>query len=128
MTANVWHSCVRVPLDAHFKDKPPELRKIFEKFLKLAEKIAPVTVRPAKTRISLQAKTRFAVATVRKNDLLCGVALDHGRGRPPVHKVEKFGNTYVHSFVLSSPADVDAKVASLLKEAYAVECKRHGGA
>jgi len=127
VTARVWHSCVNVPIDAHFKGKPPELRKTFDKFLALARKIGPITVRSAKTRISFQANTRFAGATVRATDLLCGVALDHGDARPPVRKVEKYGGTFVHSFALKHPSDVDETVGALLKEAYVLDGMRHGG-
>jgi hypothetical protein len=122
----VWHSCVNVPVDAHFEGKPAALRETFDKFVELAEKNGPVTLRPVKTRIALQANTRFAAVTVRKGNLACHVVLDHGAVRPPVRKVEKLGNNYVHAFVLARPADADSRIAGLLKEAYAVDRKRHG--
>jgi hypothetical protein len=122
----VWHSCVNVPVDAHFAGKPDTLRDTFDKFVKLAEKNGPVVLRPVKTRIALQANTRFAAVTVRKSDLACHVVLDHGTVRPPVRKIEKLGNNYVHGFLLARPADADSRIAGLLKEAYAVDRKRHG--
>lgn len=121
-----WHSCMNVPLDAHFAGKPAALRKAFDRLVTLAGKNGPVTLRSVKTRIALQANTRFAAVTVRSRDLACHVVLDHGTARPPVRKVDKFGNNYVHGFVLSRPADVDARIAGLLEEAYAVDRKRHG--
>jgi hypothetical protein len=126
VTPKVWHSCVNVPVAAHFEGRPEALRKTFDKFVAAAEKSGPVVLRPVKTRIALQANTRFAAVTVRKNGLHCHVVLDHGEARPPVRKVEKLNNNYVHAFVLAAPAEVDARVAGLLKEAYAVDRKRHG--
>jgi hypothetical protein len=126
VTPRVWHSCVRVPVDAHFKGKSPALRATFDKFVGIAEKNGPVTLCPVKTRIALQANTRFAAVSVRKHDLACHVVLDHGDARPPVRKVEKLNNNYVHGFVLAAPEDIDARVAGLLREAYTVDRRRHG--
>ncbi|MGH6871621.1 MAG: DUF5655 domain-containing protein [Rhizomicrobium sp.] len=127
VTANVWHSCVKVPVEAHFAGRPPALRKAFDAFVKAAEKNGAVTLRPVKTRIALQANTRFAAVTVRKADLHCHVVLDHGGARPPVRRVDKVGNSYVHVFLVAEPKDVDARVAGLLREAQAVDASRHGG-
>jgi len=126
VTAKVWHSCVNVAVEAHFEGRPAGLRETFDKFVALAEKNGPVTLRPVKTRIALQANTRFASVTVRKNDLHCHVVLDHGKARPPVRRIDKLNNNYVHVFILAAPADADSRVAGLLKEAYAVDRKRHG--
>ena len=126
VTAKVWHSCVNVPVDAHFEGRPDALRRTFDRFVATAEKNGLVVLRSVKTRIALQANTRFAAVTVRKNDLHCHVVLDHGRARPPVRKVEQLNSNYLHAFVLAAPAEVDARVAGLLKEAYAIDSKRHG--
>jgi hypothetical protein len=126
VTANIWHSCVNVPVEDHFADKPVALRKTFDALVAAARKNGPVTLRSVKTRIALQANTRFAAVTPRKSDLYCHVVLNHGDPVPPVRRVEKVGNSYVHAFVLSKATDVDEKVTALLAEAYAVDCKRHG--
>ncbi len=126
MTANVWHSCTNVPVEAHFAGKPAALRKAFDALVKAARKNGPVVLRSVKTRIALQANARFAAVTPRANDLHCHVVLGHGRARPRVRKVEKVGNSYVHSFVLVSARDVDEQVEGLLAEAYGIDRKRHG--
>ncbi len=126
VTANLWHSCVNVPVDAHFEDAPPVLRKTFEAFVKAAERNGSVVLRPVKTRIALQANTRFAAVTVQKNALACHVILDHGTQNPPTRRVEKIGNVYLHAFSLAAPKDVDARVSDLLKEAYSADQRRHG--
>ena len=126
VTANLWHSCVNVPVDAHFENAPPALRKTFDAFVKAAERNGPVTLRPVKTRIALQAYTRFAAVTVQKNALACHVILDHGTQSPPTRRVEKIGNVYLHAFSLAAPKDVDASVSALLNEAYSADQRRHG--
>jgi hypothetical protein len=126
VTANLWHSCVNVPLDAHFEDAPAILRKTFDAFVKAAERNGPVVLRPVKTRIALQAFTRFAAVTVQKNALACHVILDHGKQSPPTRRVEKIGNAYLHAFSLATPKDVDARVHALLVEAYDADQRHHG--
>jgi uncharacterized protein DUF5655 len=126
VTAKVWHSCVNVSLDVHFADRPVALRAAFDAFVTEARKNGPVTLRPVKTRIALQSNTRFAAVTVRSRDLACHVVLDHGAARAPVRKVDKVGNSYVHVFGLAGADEVDRRVAGLLREAYAVDRKRHG--
>jgi len=126
VTAKAWHSCVNVPVEAHFKDKPAALRKAFDAFVRAAKRNGPVVLRSVKTRIALQANTRFAAVSVRKNDLACHVILDHATPRSPVRRVEKVGNSYIHGFVVAAPSDVDARVAGLLGEAYGVDRERHG--
>jgi hypothetical protein len=126
VTAKLWHACVNVPLEAHFAGKAPQLRAAFDAFVALARENGAVTLRPVKTRIALQANTRFAAVTVRKTQLACHVVLGHGGARPPVRKVDKFGNSYVHAFAIARPQDADTRVAALLREAYALDRKRHG--
>ena len=126
VTENLWHSCAVVPLNRHFGSSPPELRRAFDRIVALAQKNGPIAVRPVKTRIALQANTRFASVTVRKKTLTFGVILDHAKARPPVTKVEKFGKVYGHYCVIENPTQVGAGVARMLREAYALDRKRHG--
>lgn len=102
------------------------MREAFDAFVDAARQNGAVSLRPVKTRIALQTFSRFASVTVRKAHLACHVVLDHGKARVPVRKIEKVGTSYVHSFALSKPADVDAQVRKLLKEAQEIDRRRHG--
>lgn len=109
VAANLWHSCVNIPVDTHFENAPPRLREGFDAFVRAAEQNGRIVRRPVKTRIALQAYTRFAAVNVRVKDLACHVILDHGRQSPPTLRVEKIGNFYLHAFVLATPDEVDAR-------------------
>jgi Domain of unknown function (DUF5655) len=126
ITANTWHSCVRIPVDAHFEGKPAALREIFDAFVAATERYGAVTLRPVKSRIALQAFSRFASVTVRNNDLACHVILDHGDARPRIRRVEKVGTSYIHAFTLSRVADVNGEIRKLLEEAQQIDRRRHG--
>src|SRR5215204_4614480 len=53
VTRNLWHACTHYPLDHHFADKDPRIRRLFNRFLRLVRANGPVTVIPQKTRIAL---------------------------------------------------------------------------
>jgi hypothetical protein len=122
---NLPHSCAVVALDDHFA-AAPALRPVFDAYLAAAELNGPVTVNATKSRITLQARMRFAaVERPRRTHLnvhfVLTRELESERLRvehiPPRH--------YVHRLVLRTPADVDAEVRSWLAEAYAVGEQRH---
>jgi uncharacterized C2H2 Zn-finger protein len=50
VTKNLWHSCVNVPIDAHFRGKPAERRKTFDRWLKAARACGKVTAYAQKSR------------------------------------------------------------------------------
>ena len=126
VTANIWHSCVNVPLDAHFEGKPPHLRKMFDALVAMAERNGRVALRSVRSRIAIQAYSRFASVTVQKSSLMCHVILDHANARDPIRRVEKIGNAYLHQFKLAAIADVDARIGALIDEAYAIDSRHHG--
>ncbi len=120
VTKNLWHSCGRYRLADHFKGRPRELRKTFDRFVGLAKACGPVTVYAQKTRIVLQARVRFASAVVRRDWLDAGLWLKRRAEHPCLTRVEDFGRLgYGLHFHLRQPADADEALAHLVGEAYA---------
>lgn len=120
VTRNLWHSCRRVPLARHFAGKPASLRATFRRWVALARACGPVTVYAQKTRIVIQARVRFAGAVVRAHWLDAGLWLRRRIKHPLVHHIEDFGRLgYGVHFRLTDPADIDARLAALMREAYA---------
>jgi hypothetical protein len=112
------HSCQVVPLDSHF-DGRPELRRVFEAFVAAAEENGPVTVNATKSRITLQARMRFAAVEPRQHHLNAHVVLQRPLDRPRFTKVEHVPpRYYVHKFRLERPEDVDDELRGWLAEAY----------
>lgn len=72
VTANMWHSCGVVPVDAHFRGKPAAVRRLFDAWRKYVEQFGEFTVLPQKTRISFQTRVRFAGAVIRRAYVQCG--------------------------------------------------------
>jgi len=118
-TRNLWHSCVRVPISAHFQGRAAALEPAFQSLARAAEACGPVTIYAQKTRIVIQARVRFASVVVRAGFLDVGVWL----GQPATHarliRTEDFGTLghYVHVRV-ERPREVDAALRRLIHRAY----------
>jgi len=60
VTRNLWHSCVRVPISAHFTGKRRARKATFDRWLSAARECGRVTAYAQKTRIIIMARVRFA--------------------------------------------------------------------
>jgi len=119
VTRNLWHSCGRHRLADHFAGKPANLRATFRRWVAVARSCGPVTVYAQKTRIVIQARVRFAGAVVRQEWLDAGLWLRRRVTHPRVHRIEDFGRLgYGVHFRLTAPADIDDRLAALVREAY----------
>lgn len=121
VTANLWHSCGNFRLGDHFAGKPPDLRRAFDAYVRLARRCGPVTVYAQKTRIVIQARVRFAGAVIRSTYVDASIWLKYQAEHPLLVRVESFGRLgYGHHFRLQTPDDVDDDLGLLMRNAYLV--------
>jgi hypothetical protein len=126
VTPNLWHSCGRYSISAHFKGKPPNLRGAFDQLVELARKYGRVTVYAQKSRIVIQARVRFANIIVRKGWLDLSLWLKERREHPRLARIEDYGSLgFGHHFRLMHAADVDTELAQLVEQAYLVGQQEH---
>jgi len=125
VTRNMPHSCQVVPLEEHFAHAP-QLRAVFDAYLAAAELNGPVTVNATKSRVSLQARMRFAgIERPRKRHLVATFVLVRAIESDRLKVGFIAPRYYVHRLVLRTPRDVDAEVRAWLAEAYAVGERKH---
>jgi hypothetical protein len=121
VTKNLWHSCVKVPLAAHFRGKPRERKQTFDRWLAAARACGRVTAYAQKSRITFMARVRFAGAVVHTSYVDAGLWLRRKVDHPRLRKIEDFGRLgQVHHFRLERPEDVDSALEALVREAYRV--------
>jgi hypothetical protein len=121
VTRNLWHSCVRVSVAAHFRGKPLARKQTWDRWLALARACGPVTAYAQKSRLVIQARVRFAGAVVRTTYLDAGLWLRRRADHPRLRRVEDFGPLgYGHHFRLEHPTEIDAPLQGLMREAYRV--------
>ena len=121
VTRNLSHSCVNVSLSAHFRGRPVERKRTYDRWLAAARACGKVTAYAQKSRITIMARVRFAGAVVRDKYLDAGLWLRHRVDHPRLRKVDDFGALgFVHHFRLELPEHVDAALEALMREAYRV--------
>jgi hypothetical protein len=123
---NMPHSCQVVALDDHFSAVEPGPRAAFDALLAAVRELGPVTVNPTKSRISFQARMRFAAVEPRRRHLNVHVVLTRPLASERFTRVEFLAPYYhVHNFRLESPDEVDDELKAWLAEAYQVGLQRH---
>jgi hypothetical protein len=119
VTRNLWHSCGRYSLAAHFAGKARGVRAVFDRYLAAARACGPVTVYAQKTRIVFQTRVRFAGAVVRRDWVEATMWLRRPVRHRTLVRVEPLGRLGFNlHFRLETPADVDGALRELLREAY----------
>jgi hypothetical protein len=121
VTRNASHSCVQLTLDGFFGDRRAQ-RQLYEALLELVRRFGPVTVNVNRSRISFQARVRFAtVARVTRSGLVCTFWLKREVVSPRITRVELYPpSNYVHQFKLTDARELDDELAAWLRDAYEV--------
>jgi hypothetical protein len=117
----MWHSCVRLTAADFFRGRAKQ-KKLYTAFLKFVRRFGPVTVNVNKTRISFQARVRFAgVVRVVGDGIVCGFWLKRRIASPRLMRTELVPpRDYIYHFKLSDPSQLDDEVAAWIAEAYQV--------
>lgn len=122
---NNWHSCVSVPLEVHFGQRP-KARELFELFQAEVEKLGPVTLVSSKTRLGFMTRVRFVGIHPRRDGLEVVFWLVERRESPRVHRIESIPpRNFIHYVAIREPSDIDEEVRGLLKAARAVGDQQH---
>jgi hypothetical protein len=121
VTRNLWHSCVRVPIAAHFRGRPPERKRTFDRWLAAARACGRVVAYAQKSRITFMARVRFSGAVIHNSYVDGGLWLRRKAVHPRLRKIDDYGRLgCVHYFRLERPDDVDPQLEALMREAYRV--------
>lgn len=124
---NQAHTCAPLgDLEQHFARSAPAVRSTFERVLAAVSGFGPVEVLPEKTRIALHVRMSFAAFMPRQNWLNGHLVLARPVSSPRFLRVQVLSERNVlHTFRLTSPADVNAEFVSWLGEAYRVGAQEH---
>lgn len=123
---NQSHACARHELAAHFRNKPPEIRALFDRVVAAVRELGPVQILPEKTRIAFQVRMSFAQITPRRAWLDGHVVLARRLEHPRFRGIQTISpRNHVHTFRLINPEDIDAEFRAWLAEAYLVGKQEH---
>jgi hypothetical protein len=106
-------------VDAHFKDRNPALRPIYERLFLIVRRFGPVVEDPKKGSIHLDRRSAFAEVVVRKDDLVVAFKA-HGNIESP--RIFKSMNASAHRWYLytrlSNVKEIDRKLTEWLRNSY----------
>src|SRR5437763_16330691 len=107
--------------DALFSGKDPAVRGIYERVLEALRSLGPFTAEAKKTSIHLVRTSAFAGVHPRKSYLYLNLRTDYPIEDPRITKTEQVSKSRFHNEIkLSSPDELDKKLLSWLKDAYAL--------
>ena len=118
------HSCVVVPLDHHF-DNRPRARELFEAFRRVVDEAGgPVRLSVAKTRIGLITELTFAAVQPRRDYLRVHILLKRRVDAPRFVRIDNVPPYWVHHFQIRDETDLDEELRALIHEACEVGAAR----
>jgi hypothetical protein len=128
-SVNQTHTCAALgDLDRHFAACDPAIRATFDRIRAIVERLGPVSVLPEKSRIAFHVRMSFAAVMPRRTWLDGHLVLARRVDSQRFRKIEVFSpRNILHTFRLTTPAEVDAEFAAWLAEAYEVGEQRHLG-
>jgi len=104
---------------AHFLNKDPSVRALYDLLLKTLGKFGPIEEDPKKTSIHLNRNSALVGVETRKDCLLLTIKADHKINRPRIEKLEQISaQRFYHKVRIRSVEDFDAELNSWLKDAY----------
>lgn len=116
VTAHMWHSCGRFPLDDLFANCLPNVRPTYEALAKLALEVAPFHVIPQKTRVSFQLRARCAGGSPAKGHFRFHFLSRRVISHPRIVRVDSYAkDQHDHSVKLIDPSDVDHQIREWLE-------------
>lgn len=126
VTRNMYHSCARHSLDEPFRQKPAEIRQLFDVVLQTFESFGPVTLVPYQDRVAFMVRVRFGGVRPRKHWLDVDFWLTRRVESPRFQRIETLSPyTHIYTVRVTDPSHVDGELAAWLREAYAVGCQEH---
>ena len=113
-----WHSCNAQPVDVHFVNRDPALRRLFDFLIRKLEKTGPLRIDAVKTSINLVSRHHFGGIMVRRGYLRLGfLARKRIRSARIVHHQSLGPKRVGHTVVVSGKKDVDTELLRWLSNA-----------
>ena len=109
-------------VEDHLRDKPDEVRQLFDAFERIVGDCGPYELSVAKTAITFKGPVRgFAGITPRRADVTGFLDLMQEVHEPPFTRVSPYTKRlFVHRFVVNDVSQFDASFATRVTEAYNV--------
>ena len=122
---NSSHSCVSVPIDEHFTNRP-NARRIFDAFRAAIEAFGPTRIVSSRSRIGFMTRVRFVGCYVRRDYLVAHFWLTYRIKSPRFFKVELIPPVnFLYYIALRHESDIDDELRDWIRQARAIGDQEH---
>jgi len=116
---NQAHSCAKVDLEEHLKNKSDQIKATLDRLLQELNKFGKITLNPVKTSIQVKTTSTFLSIKPKKGHVEIEFQLGREVNGFPVYKSFRISkNRVLHFAILKNSHDVNVKLIDLLKESY----------
>jgi hypothetical protein len=116
---NQEHSCARVPVDAHLKNKPAAIRMIYDRIIMEVQRFGPYTLNPVKSSIQVKAGATFLSVKPKRDRVDIEFFLSREEGREPVTKCFRVsGNRVLTCATIDNVMQVNERLVGWIRESY----------
>lgn len=124
---NQSHSCGLGSVEQFLEGKSEISVRLYKYFIASYKKIGKFEFHPAKTRIALASRIRFAAINRLGKDFLEGhlVISKDFPGSKCFHRIDHFGSSYVHNFRLYKKEGVTDELIGFMKMAFDEGCDKN---
>jgi len=125
---NQWHSCSQNTVDKFLANRTKKALELYNHFISEFKKIGDFELHPAKTRIALNKKMRFASINRLGKDCLDAhlVFIERFDETLCFHKIDEVTKrAFVHHFRLYRKEDLTDELKKYMKMAYKIGTRQH---
>ncbi|MEX0287987.1 MAG: DUF5655 domain-containing protein [Flavobacteriaceae bacterium] len=127
MNTNQWHSCGTNTVDQFLENKTEKAVELYKLLISEFQKLGDFDLHPAKTRIALNKRMRFASVNKLGKDFVNAHLVFPQRFDETLcfHKIDTITeNAHVHHFKLYSKEDLTQELRAFMRMAYKIGSKK----
>ena len=113
------HTCARVPVDIHFRGKPPIIRMIYDRLIQEANRFGRITVNPTESSIEIKSNATFLSICTFSDRVEIKFYLRQFEDREPITSSTRISRERVlHTATLNNIMQVKERLVGWLWESY----------
>ena len=117
-TKNQWHSCVTIPVEDLFINKPDSVKQLYELLVRKCRQFGEIKTDTTKSCIYFVSTHRYLAIKPQRNGLILEFALPQIEDIFPVIKIVKISKyQFVHRIKMDTPEDINDQVLGWIQEA-----------
>lgn len=116
---NQWHSCARLNIEDHFRNKEENVREVFEKIVDGLKGIGEFEIIPIKSSIQFRTLSNFLSVRTKKDHIIIEFQLEQEvDDLSIIRSVRISSKRNFYRMVADHPEDISDKIISWFHEAY----------